>query len=502
MLRFIRQGQRWIVITLVAAVGAVFVLFFGPWDFTQTAGSEAVPIEVDGVQYRREDVERVRENLERYYRDQLGDGYDALSDQIQLADRAVRQLVDRAILAGEAKRMGLTASDAEVERMIRQQFSNFRDEDGNLSEEQARNYVIYEWGSVRRFKEEVRTDIALRKLGRLLIGAAGASRAEALDALRYRGEEVRIAYVSLDPDAPPEGLDVDPQAVEEFARNESERIAAYYEENRSRWDQPERIRLRHVHLVLDVVEDEEAVRAAAEAARARIAAGEDMGAVAREVSEDASRETGGDLGLLPRSDVARVLLDAVEGLEPGELSPVVRGEEGFHIVRVEEVRPAETKSLEEVAPRIAEELYRKEQAAEWAANTADALQKAIASGRSLEEAARALRLNIERTGFFPRRPDGFIAGLGDSLEIQSAVFALSEAEPTWPHPFTVGDRTVFVQFLERRTPDPAELEAQVAEEQARLVEVAQQRAEQIWLAERRSQLQAQGRIHVDPSAVE
>lgn len=502
MLRFIRQGQRWIVTAMVVAIGAVFILFFGPWDFSQTGGSEDVPVVVDGEQFDRQDVLRVRQQLEQRYREAMGDQFDAAAASLQLQDQAVRQIVDRAILAAEARRLGLAASDKEVDQLIRQTFSDFRDEDGRLSEERARNYVVYEWGSVRRFKEEVRNDIVLRKLGRLLLASAGASEAEARDSLRYRLQEVRIAFVKLDPASPPGGLEVIEGDVEEFARAQAERIAAYYEENRARFELPARIRLRHV-LVAVGEDGEDAAREQAEAARARIEAGEDMAEVARELSDDAgSRELGGDLGLLAETDVSRALRDAVADLELRALSPVVRGEQGFHVVRVEERRPAETRTLEDVSNEIALELYRKDQAAEWVTHTADELEAAIAEGRSLEDAARDLHLNIERTAFFRHRPDGFVPELGDSLEVQAAAFALGPDEPTWPRPFVVNGSTVFIQLLERRDPDPGALEAAVEEERERLQETAQRKAEIAWLAERRSQLQAEGKIFIDPSALE
>ncbi|NNL66075.1 MAG: hypothetical protein HKP30_07535, partial [Myxococcales bacterium] len=490
MLNFIRQGQRWIVTTLVALVGAVFILFFGPWDFSQTGGNASVPVEVDGIQYTIADVQRVRDGLERQYRDALGDRFDELSPQLQLQDRAVRQLVDRAILAAEAKRLGLAASSSEVERLIRGAFSDFRDEQGRIDEERARNYVVYEWGSVRRFKEEVASDVILRKMGRLLLGSAGASRAEARDALAYREEQVRIAFVSLDPSSPPDDLEVVPGDVEEFLRNEAQRVSDAYQADLERYQLPERMRLRHILIRTDD-SDEETARAAAEAARARIEAGEDMASVAQELSDDeGSKELGGDLGLLPVSQVASALREAVADLEPGGLAPVTRGEQGFHVVRLEERRSAETRTLEEVGLEIADALYREEQGERWVKAKTEELAAEIAGGRSLEEAARTLGLNIERTSLFSRRPDGFIQDLGESVEAQTAAFSLTTDAPTWPEPIEVGPRTVFVQLLERRDPDPTGFEARVEQERERLEEAAQQRSEQAWLAARRTELQA------------
>jgi peptidyl-prolyl cis-trans isomerase D len=312
---------------------------------------------------------------------------------------------------------------------------------------------------------------------------------------------VSVAWVALDPAAPAKPLEVVPGDVEEFQRREAERIAAYYQENQARYELPERLRLRHV--LVSFGGDEEAARVRAEAALERVEGGEDMAEVAREVSDDpGSRDLGGDLGLLPAGEIASALRDAVAPLSPGQLAPLVRGDQGFHVVRLEERLPAETRSLADVTPAIAEELYRAEQAEQWASRTAEDLAARIAEGKSLEEAARELELPIERSDFFRRRPDGFVPQLGDSQEVQTAAFALSPEAPTWPKPIQVGERTVFIQLLERREPAEEGLEARVEAEQKRLHELAQQSAEQIWLAERRTLLQAEGRIRIDPTALD
>jgi len=505
MLRFIRQGQRWIVTALVAMVGLVFVFFFGPWDFTQTQGNASVPVEVDGIQYTMEDFRRTRALLEQRLRESLGDQYEGSAVEAQLDGLAMDRLVQRAIMESEARRLGLAASDAEVNRLIRQTFSDFRDAQGNLDEEAARRAVQYEWGTVREFKEAVRADLAVQKLGRLLRATAGVSEAEAREALRYRQEEVRIAFVALGPDQAPDAEAIPEGEVDEFRRSHPERIRAYYDENLERWARPERIRLRHVLIQVPLGADEAAVaraRERAEAARERIAAGEDMASVAREVSEDeGSGEQGGDLGLLPRDELSAELRRAAEALEEGALSEVVRTEQGFHVLRVEARRPAETLPLESVASEIARELMAQERVERWVEATRADLEAALAEGQTLEEAARALRLDIERTAFFRRRPDGFVRGLGDSMEAQTVAFALTPEAPVWPEPIEVGPRTVFIQLLERRAPEPDEIASQLEAERERILERARQQVEAMWIEARREALARQGRIRTDASAL-
>ena len=85
------------------------------------------------------------------------------------------------------------------------------------------------------------------------------------------------------------------------------------------------------HLRLIRVKD----RAQAEGVARRAMAGEEFAALAREVSEDASAATGGDLGLVVLADLAEPLRTTAAGLSPGELSPVLETAAGYVLLRRE-----------------------------------------------------------------------------------------------------------------------------------------------------------------------
>ena len=79
--------------------------------------------------------------------------------------------------------------------------------------------------------------------------------------------------------------------------------------------------------------------ARAEAARARVRAGEDFGKVAREVSEDGNRAEGGVIGLKPADRLPDVFVSAVKGLKPGDVTPqLLRTGAGFHLLKLIERR--------------------------------------------------------------------------------------------------------------------------------------------------------------------
>jgi peptidyl-prolyl cis-trans isomerase SurA len=79
--------------------------------------------------------------------------------------------------------------------------------------------------------------------------------------------------------------------------------------------------------------------AVAQAALARIQGGEDFAAVARQVSEDANKDKGGEIGMRPGSRLPEVFLNAVRDLKTGQVSPtLLRSGAGFHILKVVERR--------------------------------------------------------------------------------------------------------------------------------------------------------------------
>lgn len=80
----------------------------------------------------------------------------------------------------------------------------------------------------------------------------------------------------------------------------------------------------------------EEARARAEQALARLAAGEEFGAVARELSDDPSAASDGDAGIIARGQVLPPLESALFALAPGEMSGLVELPVGYAIVRRDE----------------------------------------------------------------------------------------------------------------------------------------------------------------------
>ncbi|SOD04098.1 PPIC-type PPIASE domain-containing protein, partial [bacterium JGI 053] len=104
----------------------------------------------------------------------------------------------------------------------------------------------------------------------------------------------------------------------------------------------EEVRARHILLRIPknaTPADHDAVRRAAEAIQRQAASFDaDFVALARQYSEDPSKENGGDLGFFSRGQMVREFEEAAFKLQPGQVSPVVESPFGFHVIKLEERR--------------------------------------------------------------------------------------------------------------------------------------------------------------------
>lgn len=99
----------------------------------------------------------------------------------------------------------------------------------------------------------------------------------------------------------------------------------------------------HILLQPNALRDEEQTRQQARALHDRIKQGEDLGEIAKKVSDDTgSKATGGDLGWQPAGVFAPEFEKAIEALQPGEVSAPFRTSFGWHIAKVVERRTRDT----------------------------------------------------------------------------------------------------------------------------------------------------------------
>jgi len=126
-------------------------------------------------------------------------------------------------------------------------------------------------------------------------------------------------------------------------------VEAYYRRNRARFERPERARVRQILL---------ADQAAVDRAQTELAAGAPFSELAERLSQVPAGAIGDSDQALARADLPPAFADAIFALEPGEVSPPVATDYGFHLFQVVDRLPAGAVPLAAVAAEIREILRR------------------------------------------------------------------------------------------------------------------------------------------------
>ena len=150
------------------------------------------------------------------------------------------------------------------------------------------------------------------------------------------------------------------QEVQERVTGEAEpsdeEIQNYYEKNKeAQFTTPEQRCVRHILFNKDQKEKAEDVKQ-------QLENGGDFAKLAKENSQDpGSAAQGGDLGCLGKGETVPEFEQAAFGAERGEIVGPVQTEFGYHILQVTDVKPEQTRSLQEVESQIRSQLATEKQ---------------------------------------------------------------------------------------------------------------------------------------------
>lgn len=130
------------------------------------------------------------------------------------------------------------------------------------------------------------------------------------------------------------------------------RIETFYNENKERFYQEDRVHLRLIQLSKTQGETDDMLLAQAQRVLERLKNGESFEELAREYSRDARRSRGGDWGWLQRSDFRAEFSDVAFKLEKGQASEPLVLPEGVFILYAEDRKFAGIQPIDEVRDMI------------------------------------------------------------------------------------------------------------------------------------------------------
>lgn len=136
-------------------------------------------------------------------------------------------------------------------------------------------------------------------------------------------------------------------------------LAEYYEKNRYKFKEPEKIRLSLIYTRNDpqLKDGRKVARKRAEEALARIKKGENFADIAAKYSNDLTRIKGGDMGYIHRGRIDNATVDKQAfGMKKGEQSDIIETDVGCYILRVEDKKEPNQLSYAAVKEKLRSEL--------------------------------------------------------------------------------------------------------------------------------------------------
>jgi len=221
---------------------------------------------------------------------------------------ALDQLITYTVMKQEAASKGLAIADADLENRVKQM-------QGGMTKEQFDKALADRNTSATQLRSDARVDMMIDKM-----------------------MEAELATIAL--------------ATEAEAKD-------FYDKNPDKFKQGEAVRASHILIMANEKADEatkKQARTKIEGILKRVRAGEDFAKLAKENSDDGSKDQGGDLGFFQRGAMVPEFDKVAFSLKPGEVSDVVTTQFGYHVIKVIERKDASAVPYDKVQAQIVEYL--------------------------------------------------------------------------------------------------------------------------------------------------
>ena len=440
MLQTIRDRMTGPILWGIVGVLIVPFAFFGIQSLQSGGGADPTVAEVGGVKITQSQFHGA---YQRAYQDlQQRMGPDFRADELQqnqLRDNVLKSLVQDLVLQQYTRDTGYRIDDAGVREYL-EAMPYFQD-NGHFSADRYRSALSSVGQSPEQFEARARQQLPVEQLRGAVLDSAFITPREGEAAWKLQRQQRVFSYVKFEP-----------AKYEATVTVSDDQVKQRYEQKKDSYKAPERIKLAYVELALDQLPkaatpsadvlkaiyearkaglfstpeqrrashiliafgaDKDAAKKKADDFYAKIKAGADFAELAKANSDDpGSKNKGGDLGLVKHGMMVPKFESALFALnKAGEVSEPVQTEFGWHLIKLDELKPAETQAFDDPAvQKQLLDLYQQQDAVTRFNDMSTKLdQMSFENPASLDPVAKALNLQVKTTDWFTRKGGGDIA---------------------------------------------------------------------------------------------
>ncbi len=450
-----KHAKSWLIKFLIGIIAVVFVFYFG-YSFTSDQGMKMAYVNgevISGPEYQK----AYRDMISAYqirYKDMWNEN---MIKMLDLKRKALETLIEQRLMTQAAKRLGIDVTESECQKAI-MSYPAFQ-VDGQFDMRRYQSLLGHNHMNPEDFEAAMTQELLDKKLKQFLFAFLDVTEQEVLEYYTFINEKINIGFVEFKPADFKTSVKFDQDALKNYLETHKERyripkkinvayveidpvafkggikvtekeIQSFYEYNNESYRQPRQVKARHILFKLgeDALKDvEDKVKKKAEEVLAKARQGVDFANLAKEHSEGPTKSKGGDLGYFKKGQMAPPFDEAAFKLKKGEISDLVRTQFGYHIIKVEDIKEAETKSLEQVRDQIAEALTMNvatERAHEKGLSLIDQMPYDI----KLAPYAKQHGLEAKHSGHFAKGEQ--VSGIAGSEKMGEAIFVLEKNEIT------------------------------------------------------------------------
>jgi len=434
MLEAIRTATKTWIAKLILAVITVPFALWGVESYIRNApGTDSIATVGDQKVTSLEFNNAVRNQLDQF-RQQFGNIDPTVMDSPEMRKSILDQLIDQKLVARAGSTLGISVADATIGERLGGEPS-FQ-ENGKFSEARLAAFIKAQGYTSESFVKLLRADMERQRFVDSIAGTTFIADASAQQYLRASEQTRDVAVVTIAPEAFAAEVKIGP-----------EQAKAYYEAKKADFTIPEQVRAEYVELSVDALApqmpvgvddiktyfdinnarfvqkeerkashiligvtpkasdaDKKAAKEKADGIYAKVKANpKSFAELAKANSQDpGSAAKGGDLGFFGRGAMVKPFEEAAFRAKKDEVVGPVLSDFGYHIIRVDEIRPEKGKTLAEATPEIEGEL-KKQKAAKSFAELAERFSTvAFEQSTSLKAAADVVKLPIKQSGWISK----------------------------------------------------------------------------------------------------
>jgi peptidyl-prolyl cis-trans isomerase D len=470
MIRFLQRDDRItkaIYVVIIAAASVGMVVYLIPGLMTTSATSNDTYAEIYPHWYSRlfhsgETVTMQRvSQVVRQQIQQRGPQYADNPIIVNFFTQQVgQQLIQEKIMLSEAGRLGITATDDDVRKVLHTGgYGEVFFPNGKFIGEDAYANIIAQRAqmTVADFEEQIKHGIVIQRLQQLITANVSVSEKEVRDTYRKDNTKIKFDYAVLSSDDLRKTINPSDAELQAFFQKNAARYAnavpeqrkityfaftpnqlpggipqpaqpeiqQYYNQHQSEYQVPEQSRARHILIKLAPNADakaDAAAKAKAEDIANQLRKGGNWADLAKKNSDDpGSKDSGGELGFAQRGRMVPEFDKAIFENKPGDVA-VVKSQFGYHVVQVEERQPAHSQALSDVQDSIKATLSR-QQVSQAEENYAKQLTSEAAKN-GLQATANAHHLDLTTTQ--PVDQQGTISSLPDGSQVVAKAFQTTQ----------------------------------------------------------------------------